>query len=186
MAQRLSGLPSSFLCPLPRAIISRMLPKLAAMAEALLDDLFDRFPVADRPVIVWKNLRVSAGMAYYKHNSIGLSKIILIDDVRLRDTLIHEYAHLLAVHRQGRKAAAHGLAWKTAMIDLGAEPRVRHSYPVKRNARCIEIRYSCLKCGITLVRSRRLPRKRTYVHAGCGGALRFAGAFRVTPGKPTS
>jgi predicted SprT family Zn-dependent metalloprotease len=163
-----------------------MLPDLAAQAERLLDELFAKFPVAEKPRILWKGLRVTAGIAYYKQNAIGLSKSILTDEARLRDTLTHEYAHLLAVHRTGPKAANHGIPWRTAMRDLGAEPKVHHNYEVERNAKHQEVGYRCMKCGATIRRSRRLPRKRQYVHSDCGGEVRLAYTRRVTPGRPDS
>jgi predicted SprT family Zn-dependent metalloprotease len=160
--------------------------EVVAFAETLLDDLFARFPLGARPKIVWKNLRVTAGMAYYKQNQIGLSRLILTDEARVRDTLTHEYAHLLAVHRKGPKAACHGVSWAGAMLEMGAEPRVRHNYEVRRNRRHMEVVYLCAKCGTRIVRPKRLPRKRRYLHVNCGGEIRFACYTAVTPPDGTS
>jgi len=133
----------------------------------------DRFPLSYKPVIEWKNLRVSAGMAYHRNGRIGLSAIILDTPEKLRQTLLHEYAHLLAVDRHGQNAANHGVYWKQAMIDLGLEPKVRHSYECARNAKRLTVTYRCQRCGAKIERSRRLPRHRKYVHAKCGGGLRL-------------
>ena len=146
---------------------------LEERAERLLQELFERFPLAQPPRLVWKNLRVSAGIAYYRAGAIALSRIVLTTEERMRGTLIHEYAHLLAVHRSGQKGAGHGEPWKLAMRDLGEEPRVRHTYEVRRNTKRQAVAYRCKKCGVVIQRSRRLPRHRKYVHAQCGGGLKL-------------
>jgi SprT protein len=126
-----------------------------------------------RPVIVWKRLRVSAGLAYFRHGRIALSSIVLDDEHKVRETLTHEFAHLLAVHRHGQKGAGHGAAWKQAMHDLGAEPTVRHTFQVQRNQPKQKVIYHCLRCHKVIERSRRLPRGRRYLHRGCGGDIRL-------------
>lgn len=153
-------------------------PDLCNLAEAILDDVFARFPLEKRPAIQWKNLRVSAGIAYYKTCIIGLSKPILTDEKRLRTTLLHEYAHLLAYQRHGRKAANHGIYWQQAMADLGLPPIVRHLYECERNTARQEVEYRCKRCGAAILRTRRLPSRRRYVHASCGGALQLAAVRR--------
>jgi len=144
---------------------------LAANAAAILAELTASHPLGYVPVLQWKNLRVTAGMAYYTKGMIALSRVLLTDEARLRRTLVHEYAHLLAVARHGRKAAGHGAAWRQAMLELGAEPEVTHKYEAKRNARRQQVTYRCKGCGASIVRARRLPRRRKWVHAGCGGAV---------------
>jgi predicted SprT family Zn-dependent metalloprotease len=146
---------------------------LAELAEECLDELCARFPMGYRPRIVWKNLRVSAGLAYYREGRIALSSIVLTSPEAMRDTLLHEYAHLLAVHRHGQKGAGHGIPWRQAMIDLGAEPRVRHCYAVQRNAHRQMVVYRCARCHKLIERSRRLPSRRRYVHKDCGGEIRL-------------
>ena len=66
-----------------------------------------------------------------------------------------------------------------AMVDLGLEPKVCHTYPVQRNSKRQEVGYLCQRCGTTLVRSRRLPLKRRYMHAGCGGTVKYAWTRQV-------
>jgi SprT protein len=151
---------------------------LGEHAERLLDDLCERFPMGYRPALLWKPLRVSAGIAYWTRGHIGLSLYLLDTAERLEVTLVHEYAHLLAVHRHGKAGAGHGPHWQQAMRDLGAEPIVRHRYDVVRNAERQEVEYSCVLCGVKLRRHRRLPRNRKYVHAGCGGSLKLEGVWR--------
>lgn len=150
-----------------------MAPELAELAETLIDELERDFPLGYRPEIKWKALRVAAGYAYYRQGAIGLSTRIVTDETRLRNTLLHEYAHLLAVARYGIAGAGHGAPWKEAMQDLGLDPIVRHDYEVERNEKRQVVVYRCQRCGEQFERRRRLNRNRRYVHAGCGGAIVF-------------
>src|SRR5438105_1140594 len=147
--------------------MSMMALGLRALADEILREAMERFPLSYVPVIRWKNLRVSAGMAYYRVGTIGLSALILDTPEKLRLTLLHEYAHLLAYDRHGKKAANHGIYWKRAMLDLGLEPKVRHNYECARNSARQTVTYRCQKCGASIERSRRLPRNRRYIHVRC-------------------
>jgi SprT protein len=147
---------------------------LHAHAEALLADLMCQAPLKRRPKIEWRSYRVTAGVAYYRAGVIGLSKLVLKTPEQLSTTLIHEYAHLLAYERHGRAGAGHGVLWKSVMIELGQDPRRTHNYEVQRNQPRQEVGYRCIRCGITVVRKRRLPKGRRYVHARCGGDLRLS------------
>jgi SprT protein len=149
-------------------------PHLSEVAAETFADLLAKHPLKRPARLEWRPYRVSAGMAYYKLNVIGLSAYVLITEEAVVDTLIHEYAHLLAYERAGRRGANHGPAWQAAMTELGRPPKVRHSYEVNRNAKRQEVGYKCLRCGETFIRSRRLPRRGKYVHAACGGDLRLA------------
>ncbi len=151
------------------------------MAEAILADLCRTFPLGFVPTLVWKNLRVSAGIARYREREIVLSRRLLIDAERLESTLKHEYAHHMAVARHGRKAAGHGPYWQTAMRDLGLEPQVRHTYAVERNASRQEVGYRCKRCGVLITRGRRLNRRRKYYHSLCGGPLKLEYVKPVSP-----
>lgn len=145
--------------------------EVSKLADRLHAKLCRHHPMGYVPKLVWKNLRVSAGIAKYHERTIVLSKLLVIDEDRLSSTLKHEYAHLLAVARHGRRAAGHGWYWKEAMLDLGEEPEVRHCYPVIRNGQRQEVGYRCRRCGSLLTRVRKLPRGRRYYHVSCGGSL---------------
>ncbi len=144
-------------------------------AIELLEELCAKFPLKTRPSLVWKPYRTTAGMAHLDTWSISLGIRVIIDSQRLRDTLIHEYAHLLAVHRDGMRARGHGPAWRRAMMELGAEPEVHHRYECQRNRPRQVVRYRCQRCRFEFTRSRRLARRRTYVHRECGGKIAFVG-----------
>ncbi len=152
---------------------------LKSLADEILDKLMSEFPLRSRPEIVWKPLRVTAGIAYYRVNRIGLSSLLLTTEERLRTTLIHEYAHLLAVQRHGPLAASHGACWKQAMHDLGATPERTHRYEVQRNNAQQQVTYQCKRCGAKIVRARRLSKKRKYVHANCGGRISLLSVERT-------
>ncbi len=149
-------------------------------AEKRLAEMCEAFPLGYTPKVVWRGYRVTAGLAYYRVGVIGLSTRVLKDEKAVIETLVHEYAHLLAVARHGVRAAGHGAAWQRAMRDLGQEPKVRHNYEVERNVARQSVTYLCLRCGKHVVRARRLPRRRKYVHAQCGGDLRLAKVERIT------
>jgi SprT protein len=161
-------------------------PDLREIAENHLEELFRKFPLSYRPVVEWRSYRVSAGMAYYREGVIGLSKFVLTEPASVRETLGHEYAHLLAVDRVGLRGAGHGAPWRAAMRDLGLEPKVRHNYAVERNDQSRQVEYVCVKCGASIMRRRRLPNRRKYVHSRCGGDLRLKRIFKVTlaPASP--
>jgi SprT protein len=143
------------------------------LAEHWLEELLARFPLKKRPKLVWRNLRVSAGIADYRNCEIRLSRTLLTDAERLRSTLLHEFAHHLAYERAGRTGANHGEPWRQAMRDLGEKPEVYHRYEVERKLKFKPHVYRCLKCGSEFRRLRRIPRNRIYEHVNCGGRLRF-------------
>lgn len=142
-------------------------------AEDLLKSLFAKFPMAKSPRIVWKSLRVSAGLARFTTQEIVLSRQILTTEQQVADTLVHEYAHLLSFDRYGRKGAGHGPLWRKTMLELGAKPEVFHKYECQRNQKRQQVEYKCQKCGFAYVRHRRLPKNRIYLHRNCGGKLKL-------------
>ncbi|MBX3118117.1 MAG: SprT-like domain-containing protein [Fimbriimonadaceae bacterium] len=148
-------------------------------AVYLLDRLCAEFPMGYRPTVAWKKLRVTAGLAHTSEGKISLSSILLDSLEKVERTLKHEYAHLLAVARHGRRATGHGKAWRQAMSDLGEAPEIYHRYPAKRNQSRQRVGYVCGKCGITIVRKRKLPGRRKYLHAKCGGVVKFAWAEKM-------
>ncbi len=159
---------------------------IRALADALLQELCVKHPIGYVPKLVWKRLRVTAGTAHYRAGMITLSAIVLCDPERLGITIRHEYAHLMAFVRHGRKGAGHGEPWKNAMRELGLEPKVRHKYEVTRNVARQEVAYACQRCGETFTRKRRLPARRKYVHAKCGGSLKLHSVRSVTAEQTTA
>lgn len=155
-------------------------PDLKAFAEQLLLETCNSHPMGYIPTLEWRRMPVTAGLAIYSKRTIALSHILMTEPDRVRITLLHEYAHLLAFHRAGRKGAGHGPAWRQAMQDLGLDPKVRHNYEVKRNKLRQEVVYHCKKCGTEIVRRRRLSMRRRYYHSECGGQIAFQVIRSVT------
>ncbi|HMS55672.1 MAG TPA: SprT-like domain-containing protein [Fimbriimonadaceae bacterium] len=147
---------------------------LIEIANQQLLELSRLFPLGYEPKLIWKPLRVTAGQALYLQGTIALSSKVIVTEEQLRDTLVHEYAHLLAVSRHGRKAANHGEHWQQAMRDLGAEPKRTHGYAVSRNQRHQEVVYRCKGCGAEIVTKRLLNRKRRYLHRDCGAFITYS------------
>src|SRR2546421_3963797 len=133
-------------------------------ANEILMRLCREHPMGYVPKLTWKRLRVTAGIAFFRRSEIVLSSLVLIDEERVRLTLTHEYAHLLAYKRHGTKGAGHGRPWRQAMADLGLDPVVHHDYEVQRNSTRQKVVYRCMKCGTKLDRARRFPRRQRYVH----------------------
>ena len=144
-----------------------------------LDRLLRVHPLRRRPALIWKPWPSTAGRADFLRWEILLSSRVLDTPERVLATLVHEYAHLLAFSRDPRNGRGHGEVWRAAMRELGAEPRVRHDYPVVRRVSRTRAIYRCAGCGTEIVRARRLARGRRWVHAACGGGLRLERVERL-------
>jgi predicted SprT family Zn-dependent metalloprotease len=120
--------------------------------------------------IEWRNYPVTAGMAYYP-NVIRLSKKILKTKKQIRETVLHEYAHLVVYDKWGDRAMPHGEEWREVMLLFGLNPQVTHDYECHR--RTIKKPYvcRCQRCGYEIRRSKPLMRNRIYTHIGCGGKM---------------
>ena len=151
-----------------------------AAAESALLEAIQKFPMSYTPALEWRRYSVTAGMAHYQHGLISLSAVVLKDPATVRETLLHEYAHLLAFDRHGRKGAGHGKHWKQAMVDLGLEPKVHHHYEVVRNQSRQVVVYRCKRCGLSFERKRQLQRRKSYVHRQCGGQIALVEVQRAT------
>lgn len=166
-----------------KAVVRRQ-PKaedfLHSSAESVLEEAFRRFPLSYRPILEWRRYSVTAGMAHYQRGAISLSVVVLKDPDQVRETLLHEYAHLLAFDRHGRKGAGHGRHWKQAMRELGLEPKVHHQYEVVRNQSRQTVVYRCKKCGEQFERKRKLQQRKKYFHRQCGGQIALVEVQRAT------
>jgi SprT protein len=149
-------------------------------AEIALIEAYDRFPMSYFPVLEWRKYSVTAGMAHYQRGMITLSVVVLKDPDHIRETLLHEYAHLLAFDRHGKRGAGHGKYWRQAMIDLGLEPKVHHHYEVVRNQSRQIVVYQCKKCGEKFSRKRQMTRSKRYFHRQCGGQIALVEVQRAT------
>lgn len=151
------------------------------IVERILAELLVSHPIRTPAKLFWRNYRVAAGKAYLEVGTIGLSRLLITNEERLRSTLLHEYAHLLAFERSPRNGRGHGPVWQKAMLELGEEPVVRHKYEVERNQARQVVLYRCVGCGAELPRKRRLPKRRAFVHATCGAPIKFVGLRSAEP-----
>ena len=126
-------------------------------------------PTARAPKMTWANYRTAAGRAFFREFEIRLSSVVLTTEEQVRDTVIHEYAHLYVFENFGMKARPHGSEWRAAMKVLGGQPKATHNYPVERKSMRRTISYKCDVCGWVLERVKRFKRNRIYTHVGCGG-----------------
>ena len=112
--------------------------------------------------IVWnKRMRSTAGRAFLNQAKVELNpKLLQLGDaplVHVRQTLLHELAHLLAHQRYGRGIAAHGAVWKQACVDMGiAGESATHSLPLPSRTQKRKWRYTCPVCLEVIERVRRM------------------------------
>ncbi len=130
-----------------------------------------KLPLGRNVSIEWKNYSSTAGRAYLEEGRICLSKTILVTETRIKETALHEYAHIWVFDKYGYKAKPHGAEWKRAMKKLGLPATVCHSYEVNRKSIEKHLKFYCEKCGAEILRIRPLKRNRIYSHVGCGGRI---------------
>ena len=112
--------------------------------------------------IVWnRRMRSTAGRAFLSLAKVELNpKLLHLGEqalVHMRQTLLHELAHLLAHHRYGRGISAHGAEWKQACADLGIPGEsATHSLPLPTRTQRRKWRYTCPACLEVIERVRRM------------------------------
>ncbi len=125
--------------------------------------------------ITWnRRMRSNAGRAFILKNKIELNpRLLCIEDEpekslqHLRQTLLHELAHLLAHHRHGSNISAHGPEWKQACADLGIpEETATHQLPLPSRQMRKKWRYICPNCAIEIDRVKRM-KPHTACYACC-------------------
>ncbi|MFK7851978.1 MAG: SprT-like domain-containing protein [Akkermansiaceae bacterium] len=122
-----------------------------------------KLPELSRKVSVSWNprMRTTAGRAMWPSRKIEINpKIKQFSDHEVWRTLKHEFAHLVAYERSGRKRIRpHGIEWQTACSDLGI-PRetTTHSLPLKGRRMKKKFTYTCPSCLIETQRVRPFKR----------------------------
>jgi|TARA_R110002020_G_scaffold309189_3_gene524744 SprT protein len=149
---------------------------------AQLDDLCaDIFGREIAPSISYGLKGKVAGQAWLSKNSIKINAYCLMNnlDDYIKQTLGHEYAHLLVHQEHGFNVQPHGHEWKRAMVKLGLPPNRCHNYQTVAGRKTVKYQYSCVKCGRIMelgsIRHKKIASgKSTYSHGGgCGGRLKY-------------
>ncbi len=138
-----------------------------SMISTLAPELVPRLIVGWNP-----RMRTTAGVAIHSRYEIWLNPALSgISDEEVERTLLHELAHLLAMHRHDRRRSPrpqpHGSEWKQACRDLGLEGEARtHQLPFQRRTMKRRYRLRCPVCGESHERVR-APRRRVACLACC-------------------
>ena len=123
------------------------------LGELELNDLVDRVSVE------WNTrMRSCAGRAFWPTGLIQINpKLTLISDAEVKQTVLHELAHLVAYERHpNRTIKSHGVEWQRASVDLGI-PGERATHELSLPTRTLQRkwRYDCPKCEKSFERVRR-------------------------------
>lgn len=124
--------------------LSEMLESAMLKVEQLAGARF-----AEKITVTWNaRMRSTAGRAFWPAARVELNpKLVAISLDEVRQTLLHELAHLLAYHRNGRRIAPHGVEWQQACADLGIPGEsVTHKLPLPRRQQQKKWRYRCPSC----------------------------------------
>jgi len=120
---------------------------------------------ADSVKIIWnRKMRSTAGRAFLYEAKVELNpKLLHLNNdlaeslTQVRQTLLHELAHLLAHHRYGRGITAHGVEWKQACADLGIPGEsATHQLNLPTRTQQKKWGYSCPNCLEIILRVRRM------------------------------
>jgi SprT protein len=132
-----------------------------------------------KPTVSYDLKGLAAGQANYQHNRIRLNRELLEKYAAdfIAQTVPHEFAHLVAYQKFGRRIKPHGSEWKSVMVALGAEPSRTHSFKVAPTRRLRRFLYQC-NCPsssyeLTSVRHNRIQRGHIYLCNKCGSSLRL-------------
>lgn len=112
--------------------------------------------------IVWnRRMRSTAGRAFLNHAKVELNpRLLELGEealIHVRQTLLHELAHLLAHQRYGYGISAHGAEWKQACSDMGIPGEsATHSLPLPSNKQQRKWRYRCPECSEVIERVRKM------------------------------
>jgi len=123
--------------------------------------------LADTVVVSWNpRMRTAAGRAFAKDFRIELNPRLQDlpegqREAELRNTFLHELAHLIAFARVGRRRIQpHGIEWRQACHDLGIPGEDRcHALDFKPRHLVRKYAYTCPHCRAVIDRVRRLSRR---------------------------
>jgi len=136
---------------------------LTNQARQLLRSLRGLRALAPKVRVVWNSrLQTTAGTASARTWEVEINPRLKAHGPAIINRILrHELAHLVSVHRAGRRRiTAHGPEWRQACTELGipGEPRC-HSLPLKARQVRAKFVYRCQHCGRLLKRVRALERR---------------------------
>lgn len=118
--------------------------------------------LARKVTVSWNpRMRTTAGRAWWPARSIEMNpKLKEFSEEEVWRTLKHEFAHLLAYERCGRKKIEpHGIEWRAACTELGiGDEKTYHSLPLKGRKMKRNYAYVCPSCLATIRRVRPMRR----------------------------
>jgi predicted SprT family Zn-dependent metalloprotease len=131
--------------------------------------LFGLPELARKVRVVWNpRMQTTAGRACWPERLIEINpKLKDLSEAQVWRTLKHEFAHLLAFERCGRRQIdPHGVEWQKACIELGIpDESARHSLPLKGRRIKRKYIYVCPSCLSDVKRVR--PMKRAVACYSC-------------------
>lgn len=123
-------------------ITTEIKAKVIVRLAELLEKHNERFPdkAMTMPFISFNLKGATAGKANYMQYRINLNPVLLIENEYdfIKNTVAHEFAHLVADHHTNQLAKSHGKEWKFFMRFFGVEPSTYHNYTVPGR-----IKYKC-------------------------------------------
>ena len=154
-------------------LVSKKLEELRLKAQEL-------YSVNIEPSVSFDLGGQSAGQANYRTNRIRLNRQLLEKYTTefVVQTVPHEFAHLVAHKKFGRRIKPHGHEWRSVMIALGAKPSRTHNFAVSPTRKLRRYMFQCnchdKKHELTSIRYNRIRRGVIYYCPACKRPLRPA------------
>jgi len=118
--------------------------------EKLAIKLMDKYGLLDKGwCFEFDNSVRRFGVCKYYNKTIGLSRnlVLLNDEEKVKDTILHEIAHAIVGKKEG-----HGQVWKDVCVQIGAKPE--RCYDNKVNTPTLKYSAVCKACGTKHEKSR--------------------------------
>ncbi|MFT6182180.1 MAG: putative SprT family Zn-dependent metalloprotease [Akkermansiaceae bacterium] len=132
--------------------------ELTRLCLELLRDL-NLEELADRVVVEWNTrMRSCAGRAFWPKGLIQLNpQLTGISKAEVRQTLLHELAHLVAYERNPNcSIKSHGKEWQRACVEVGIPgEKATHELALPTRSLKRQWRYECPRCKKTFERVRK-------------------------------
>ena len=154
-------------------LVSKKIEELRLKAQEL-------YSVNIEPSVSFDLRGQSAGQANYRTNRIRLNRQLLEKYTTefVVQTVPHEFAHLVAHKKFGRRIKPHGNEWRSVMIALGAKPSRTHNFAVSPTRKLRRYMFQCnchdKKHELTSIRYNRIRRGVIYYCPACKRPLRPA------------